>query len=85
MTCFTPIDNTFRFRVSDLGVQQPDTQFGRDQPQRVGDVGGAEIDVIGARQTSPWLDLTTAVAEGLNSFRRSRSAHMLDELKRLSA
>jgi hypothetical protein len=39
------------FGVSDLGVQQPDPQFGRDQPQRVGDVGGAEIDVIGARQS----------------------------------
>ena len=31
-----------------------------------------------------WLDLTTVVAEGLNSFRRSRSAHVLNELKRLS-
>jgi hypothetical protein len=34
---------------------------------------------------SPWLDLTTVGAERLNSFRRSRLAHMLDELKRLSA
>jgi hypothetical protein len=32
----------------------------------------------------PGLDLTTVVAGGLNSFRRGSSAHVLNELKRLS-
>ena len=37
--------------ILDLGVQQTDAEFGTDQLERVGDVGCAEIDVIGARNS----------------------------------
>src|SRR5205807_8396645 len=37
--------------ILDLGVQQMDAEFGADQLERVGDVGCAEIDVVGARNS----------------------------------
>jgi len=42
-------DDPLGFTILDWGVQQADAEFGTNQLERVGDVGGAEIDVIGAR------------------------------------
>jgi hypothetical protein len=62
-------------------VQQPDPQFGRDQPQRVGDVGGAEIDVIGARQSMLEDRLLEAVLV-VNSALRQGEVAVRDEAGR---
>jgi hypothetical protein len=43
-------DDPLGFTILDLGMQQSDAEFGTNQLERVGDVGGAEIDVIGARR-----------------------------------
>jgi len=45
------LDYPFGLAILDLGMQQVDAEFSADQLERVGDVGGAEIDVISARQS----------------------------------